>query len=205
MQCACGQAAGKDGRCGGCRLAGFAAGRRKYEWTAALLMKLREVYSSDGMSLKRLEAETGIPRRELAQRARREGFTHVKAPRWTAEEDEYLRESIGRISVRQAAKRLGRTPMAVEHRAYRLEMSIRIDKEGYNVQDLRTVFGVGHDRVARWMERGLLGPVHRNGSCRVAERNVMKFLRQHTHEYDLRRVDQVWYKAMVFGDRVNGA
>jgi hypothetical protein len=117
---------------------------------------------------------------------------------WTAAEDMYLRERIGIVSVRSIAQRLGRTIDAVKVRAHRLELSRRV-REGYNLADLSQVMGVAPSTARSWMRRGLLGEVHQVGGLRVSERAVSRFIRAHPHEYDLRRVDQVWFKSVIFG------
>ena len=69
-------------------------------------------------------------------------------------------------------------------------------QEGYTMTDLQIVFGENARKVRRWMERGLLGKVHESSGKRVTEANVIRFLRNHPAEYDLRRVDQLWFRAM---------
>ena len=67
--------------------------------------------------------------------------------------------------------------------------------DSYAVVDLAVVFGEHRSRIEGWVRRGLLGLPKE----RVNGRDVHLFLRKHAREYDLRRVDQVWYKAMLFG------
>lgn len=62
--------------------------------------------------------------------------------------------------------------------------------------DVRCVFSVERTTIESWFRRGLFGAV-RNG--RVSAKDVVRFIRKYPHEYDLRRVDQVLYKALVFG------
>jgi hypothetical protein len=63
------------------------------------------------------------------------------------------------------------------------------------------VFGVSGERVKRWLGRGLLGKAHCGvgHEVRFTEENIARFIRLYPGEYDLSRVDQAWYKALVFG------
>ena len=60
-----------------------------------------------------------------------------------------------------------------------------------------------HSRIESWARRGLLGKPHghggHGGNIRFAEANVVRFIRRYPSEYNLGRVDETWFKAMVFG------
>lgn len=149
----------------------------------------------------RLARDTGWPRWVLRHEAMRLGITTWQGSRpWTAEEDAALRERAGVVSVYAIAQRLGRSHLAVQRRARGMALSLRV-VEGYAIQDLADVLGAHHTTVRRWMDGGLFGPVHAvGGAKRVHEANVRRFLRRHAGVYDLRRVDQVWFKAVLFAD-----
>lgn len=76
-------------------------------------------------------------------------------------------------------------------------------REGYNLGDLCTVLGVHYSTARGWMRRGLLGNARQADSLRVSDSDVARFIRECAHEYDLRRVDQVWFKSMAFGRRAD--
>ena len=203
----CGQCGGggadQAGRCRKCRLREFGQNRRKYFFSEALTADLRAAYQGNKIDLSRaldrLAALTKWPRHAFRCEAIRLGITqggHRRA--WTAEEDAVLREWLGHRSVTWIARTLERTVLSVESRAARLEFSMRV-QEGYNLTDLAAAMGVSPLRVRGWAERGLLGKVRKWQGLRVREQFVARFIRQYPHEYDLRRVDQVWFKAMVFG------
>jgi hypothetical protein len=106
----------------------------------------------------------------------------------------------GTLTAGAIARRLGRTRWSVQLRAARLELSLRV-RTGYNVTDLAAVFGVHRTRARGWVTRGLLGPPEAWQGLRVSDVAVARFIRRHPHEYDLRRVDELWFKSMVFGHR----
>jgi hypothetical protein len=190
------------GVCRKCRLRALGQARRKYAFTPGLREALRVVYAARNKArlsegLDRLERLTGWPRDAFKTEAIRLGITQGgHRRRWTDEDEAYLRERIGVVSTGTIARRLGRSVDSVQERAKRLELSRRA-KEGYNVQDLCAALGAHYSVIRGWMRRGLLGKPHRRGGLRVTEGSVQRFLLQHSHEYDLRRVDQAWYKGLL--------
>jgi hypothetical protein len=63
---------------------------------------------------------------------------------------------------------------------------------------------VGLEKVRRWVERGLFGRAPYRPEMRVPETGVLDFLRTRHSEYDLTRVHQQWFKALLFGERMEG-
>lgn len=168
---------------------------------------LREAYTASNRQtlsarLDRLEGQLGVSRRALVNKAWREGVHYAERRPWSPTEKEYLRASAGTVTVPWMARHLGRSQKSVRRKLERLQISLRVT-DGYNIDELAAVIGQKREKVARWMERGLLGTVRgleeRSGGLRVSDRAVVEFLRKWPHEYDLRRVDQIWYKAMIFG------
>jgi hypothetical protein len=178
---------------------------RKYKFTPELTDELRRAYCGNKhqltAALDRLVMRTGWPRHAHKQEAIRLGITSGERRAWTPAEIAYIEENLGVISVKGMARHLGRTSQALTAKAEKLHLSRRV-REGYNIADLQQVFGVSAEKVRRWMERGLFGPQKDWGGRRVSEDAVMTFIRQHHAEYDLRRVDQAWYKAMAFAGAV---
>jgi hypothetical protein len=190
--------------CGSCAATKPFRFARKYTITPEILEELRLAYMGGrtevSAKLRRLSIRTKIPTYRLSEEANSHGW-YCCAPRrgWSAEEDSYLRERLGAASLDSIARRLKRSLRSVEARARRFKLSVRIS-EGYNMRDLAQVFGVHRAAVKRWMERGLFGKFHEHGQeIRVTEVNVVRFIRRYPQEYSLGRVDQTWFKAMVFG------
>jgi hypothetical protein len=177
----------------------------QYVWTKEIDAELRLAYAGGrgavSAAFDRLAKRTGWRRAAFSARAVKIGAaTTGQYRKWTAAEDAYIRERAGTVSVRAIAAKLGRTRLATAGRMERLKVSRR-PSEGYCVSDLMGAMGVSYSFIVSKLKRGLFGKVHRNGGLRASEENVVRFLREHWREYDLRRVDQDWYKAMVFGDR----
>ena len=189
--------------CRKCRLRKFGRDRRKYFFDKSLTDELRAAYVGDRCDLTRaldkLQARTKWPRDAFKVEANRLGLVHRGDRRpWTEEEDAYLAEKLGAMSMWALARKLGRTRWSIESRAAKLDLSLRV-KWGYNLTDLATAFGVRYGQVQGWVARGLLGRTREWQGVRVDEKAVARFIRLHPHEYDLRRVDQWWFKGIVFG------
>ncbi|MDE2097835.1 MAG: hypothetical protein KGL39_11350 [Patescibacteria group bacterium] len=199
----CPNAAMRNGFCRECWARHIANKRRIYRFTAELRDALREAYClakpDRAAAIAKLQKRTGWPRHAFHLEAGRMGIQSHHPPVWSPEEENYLAEAIGTVSLNRMSLTLKRSPEAIKVRAARLHFSRRV-KQGYNLADLCTLFGETHHRVKRWMDRGLLGKVHEVSGLRVTEENVLRFIRDHHAEYNLRRVDQYLFKAMVFED-----
>ena len=191
---------GELGLCRRCRLVRFGQLRLRYKWTPQLIDELTAAYrlgkNARAAAIDKLEARTKWPRAVFHRRAVELGLSYHRQE-WTAAEDEYLSEHMGVETARAIGRRLGRSTGSVVARAARLELSGRV-KEGYCTSDLAAVLGVGSGTVRGWMRRGLLGAIQEREGSRAQEDAVVRFLRRYPGEYDLRRVDQIWFKSMIF-------
>lgn len=204
-QCSqCERTAVIQGKCRPCWTSGLSKAKLRYVFTPALTQALRAAYAGDkcdlSKALTKLQQQTKWPRHAFKNQAVRLGITHQAGnwAAWTAAEDSYLADRVGVISPTRIARDLGRTVASVEHRARRLSFSLRC-REGYTITDLAEVFGANHTTARAWVERGLLGRPREWSGLRVREQAVARFIRECPGEYDLRRVDQIWFKGMVFG------
>jgi len=201
----CGQEPGQsDGLCRNCRIRRLGVGWRKYHWTPELVEILRRTYCGKrpavGAGAEKLAKRTGWPKWIISAEAARRGWAR-KHRRWGQEEDRFLMGHLGSWSSRRIAAAVRRTRFAVHARARELGASVRVT-DGYTLKDLQQAFGESVHVVRRWHLAGLLGEPSGNGAgLRIPEENVVKFIRRHGAEYDLRRVDQVWFKGMIFGGR----
>ena len=174
--------------------------RRRYPFDENLDSLVREAWNkhlADRKGLSRaitdLVRRIGYPRYILRQRAQRLCLTNHVMHRWTEEERDYLREHAGEMSVRALAKHLGHSPTKVREVMARMKLSRRITA-GYSGRELVELLGVCHRTVADWEYRGLL----KRRLDRFSDVEVLRFLRCHPEEYDLRKVEQSWFKATVF-------
>ncbi len=174
-------------------------GARKYPFTAELTEGLREAYRAPNKRAlsERLKAlrrqRPSWPVGVWWQEAQRLGIAiEDRRPRWTAAEDRELMLGLGSVTIATLARRLGRTRESVEGRARKLEMSWRV-RDGFDQQGLAACFGVMPVKVSQWLQDGLL----HLSEGRISEREVARFIRRHPDAYDLRRVDQLWFKSIL--------
>lgn len=191
-----------SGVCLRCRALAVAEERQKYHFAPELIELLRRAYAARNRAeltrrLDELVRQTGWPRRVFLYKAARQGWTSA-VRRWSEDEIGKLRDQAGVIPITRCASSLNRTVRSAAVMAQRLGLSRAIG-DGYSVSDLEHLFGEPRYRVRRWIDRGLFGRVRDHG--RVSDDAVAKFIRTHTGEYELSRVEQVWFKAMAFRER----
>ena len=194
--CSCGKLAqsAKDGLCVGCR--GRHA-RQKCFWTPEQDELLKDAHrlarKEMSQALKRLMEITGFSRSVLYHRAKALRLCRNRKF-WTVHEINFLRNHAGSVRIEELARLLGRSLSAVKNQLNELEILGRV-REGYDLKSLAEFFGCDWRTVRRWEQRGLL---RRTNSGKIGDDTLAKFLRSHPEEYDLRRVDQLLFKAIVF-------
>jgi len=189
-------AAPKDGLCLGCRGRLL---RQKYFWNPAKDEIVRRAWTA-GTSAQELRRQIaaatrliGYPRHMVRMRASRLGLTHDKRRPWSPEDKLYLREHAGTVSVKKLASSLGRSHTSVLAALDHLRIAYRLT-EGYTIEDLHALLGVATDTVRQWERHGWI----RRYYGRFHDPVMLRFLQTHPEEYDLRRVDQAWFKGILF-------
>lgn len=201
--------AGPDGLCAFCRPPRVNLKRRKYPpLTPEAAEELRQAYAAGtsrdvAAALNRISARTGVPKTWLKGEASKRGWrSHRDRHPWTSKELDYLHEVLGVIPVTQVARTLKRNVLSIRCRAAKLKLSYRL-RAGYNISDLCQVFGLSRARIESWAARGLLGEAQghggHGGNLRFSEADVERFVREHPEEYALGRVDELWFKYVMFG------
>lgn len=206
-KCACGGEfeggwKSKAGLCRTCHMRTLGRSRRQYVFTDELRAELRAAYCLRRPAQKRaideLVRKTGWRRGAFTDEATRMGIARPWQ-KWSAAEDQWLRERAGKVALGYMAKKLHRSERAIEQRLHVLKVSRLEQREGYTLSMLSVMFGVRIGKVNSWLDRGLMRGKRVGCGTRVQDEDVARFIRKHPHEYDLRRVDQTWYKAMLFG------
>jgi len=173
--------------------------RKRFAWTSEFDALLESAYRRArnreelSRSLTALELRTGFTRVVILGRAVHLGLSFSRRRPWTPEETGLLELYAGRYSPASIARKLRRTFPSVKAKVKELEISVRVS-EGYSQADLAELLGASPTSIRRWCRHGWLSLV--NG--RVPEGAVARFLRLHPHEYQLRRVDEAWFKGVLF-------
>jgi hypothetical protein len=204
---------------GAARTPGECGGRPQlYHWTPDLDDQLRRRYDGRTETISALATRIGFPRWNVKRRALVLGLARSKEPRWTEEQDDWLRANLTRKPWRALAQHLGRTVVAVRVRAKRLALNKTAGDETFTCRAAAQILGADDHKVARWVERGLLAATRR-GTDRVGGQNgdlwritpaaLRTFILRYPQEVDLRRVEGAGWKHtfldVVAGRTDNGA
>lgn len=171
-----------------------------FQWTPTLDQILRDGYVNSRKKsdltrcISKVVELTGLSRFMVKDRARELGLSHDPRKAWTKAEIDYLEASAGSVSAFRMSKHLGRSYRSVVGRLTKLELRWSVT-DGYANRDLAELLRVSEDTVCKWHRNGL---IKRNAENRFPESTIVRFLKENPQEYDLRRVDQVWFKSLLF-------
>lgn len=172
--------------------------RRRHAWTTEVDQVLRRTYQTAHNRATLTEGITAVqrltrfPRSVIVSRAAALGLT-TAGRRWSEQEISKLQEILGSRSLSTIAEQLSRSYYSVKGVVARLQVSARIT-EGYSRQDLERLLGVSSRQVRRWIALKWIKLV----DGRVPESEIARFLRRHPEQYQLNRVDEAWFKGLLF-------
>jgi hypothetical protein len=195
----------KNGVCNGCMLAPHRFYPKRV-WTAEQDAELRRIYAAGPrkceltIEIRRLITSWRLPRQVIVRRANTLGLKIMGGrSRWSAADDQFLREHHGEHQPSWLAKRLGRSYYGTICRLRALGLSGRMT-EGYSADDLERCFGVTARLVSKWESLGWI----KRHEGRFSHTVVRRFIREHLQEIPLKRADEPWLKGMLdasFGQR----
>jgi hypothetical protein len=110
---------------------------------------------SEGRKIGRVLAQTRVP---VSLSASSVSVIVGKSPRWTAQEDSYLRKNLGWLSEEEMAVALGRTPVAVKlrwKRDLRLPAPSR-HPDFLTGQQAAQLVGLDQHQITHWCDAGLI-------------------------------------------------
>jgi DNA-binding CsgD family transcriptional regulator len=196
----CGNLTGSpaDQLCHGCRIKTRPNPNQRFCWNSELDRQLRTAYQEASgrcdltQRLSAFQKRTGFTRVVVLARATQLGLSSA-LKRWTAEELEMLGELAGTLSKSAIARKLGRSYWSVKAQCSRLSIQSRLTS-GYSRADVEYLLGVGARSVRKWIKLGWL----RVQDDRITETSMVRFLREYPEEYRLSRVDETWYKGLLF-------
>lgn len=119
-------------------------------------------------------------------------------PPWTAQDDDYLRDTYGKVSDKYLAGQLQRSVEAVRSRAFVLGISKR--EQVWTAAEVGRLFGVDqHKVVEQWIGGGVLaarqvkGGGFRGYYWSVSDEAMETFIRRYPWHYDRRRIEPRTY------------
>jgi hypothetical protein len=161
-------------------------------------------YDGKSETISELAERLAVPRWVVKKWGCELGLARQREPRWTTEDEEYLRRNLHRSSLGDIAKKLGRTKVAVKLKAKRLGVN-KCEQVGYTMRGLCMGLGCDHKQVERWLERGWLKGTHRHTERATrdvwyfSDAAIRRFVMQHPQEVDQRRFDWLWVVDVLTG------
>jgi len=221
--CPCGSpAAGKAGHyCARC-VAGKRHKHRKYIMTPEIERMVREVWRSPDLHGKAaglyVQERTGWPRWAVNRLALELGVARrePKEPDWSEKEvailEQYVWMSPDRIAMRlKAVCGTHRSRGAIILKRKRLKFAPNGD--GYSSTALAGLLGIDAHKVTDWIKIGALR-AQKRGTLRTLQQGgdinyiphmaVHRFLLRYPGEYDLCKVDKMWFLDTITGGKVGG-
>ena len=190
-----------------------ARGRRKYVFTDQIDQLIREIYLSHPDAKTRpgirlLAKKVDMPHWALKKRARELGLARTKEKPWSEAELEILARyawmSDERIRLKLKAAGYPRTATGIHLKLKR--MRFKHDPGFYSANGLAQALGIDSHAVTRWIRCGHL-KAHLRGTARgkqqngdiylIREKDVRRFILEHPHDIDLRKVDQLWFLDLI--------
>jgi len=178
---------------------------KKWYWNDITDGLLRRLYDPTvrGRS-QEIAARLKLPRWAVNRRAAALGLSRPKDRPWSVEDEARVEASFHHTSVKMLARRLGRSPTAVQLKAKRL--GLRKYGEGYTALSLAEALGVDPHWVLARIRSGRLRASRRHtertaqqggDSWLITDEAVVRFLRDHPYDIDLRKVDSLWFMDLV--------
>jgi hypothetical protein len=188
---------------------GKAQPRRKYEFTDQIDQLIRAVYlnhrdEKTRFGIRALAKKVGMPHWALKKRAWELGLARTKELPWSGPEltilSRYAWMSDERIRLKLKAAGYSRTVTGIHLKLKR--MRFKHDGSFYSAYSLAQALGIDSHAVTRWIKSGHLKakfrgtartPQQNGDSYFIQEKDVRRFILEHTTDIDLRKVDQLWF------------
>ena len=110
--------------------------------------------------------------------------------KWTKEELEILMDNWGKLSIKEIAKRVNRTPTAVEIKGRRLQLGWQMT--AYSTTEVSNVLGINYRTVYNYMKSGIIEAKKDKTKMKryvSTEAQIKKFMREHRDLWDTRKIN----------------
>jgi transposase len=114
-----------------------------------------ELYDGSSERINEIAARFQVDRRTVMRWAGVLNLTKEKAPAWTEEDEQYLKEHLHYVSVTDIALHLKRSRTAILMKAKRMGIN-KCFQEGYTMRSLATAFGCSDMQIRTWVDKGWL-------------------------------------------------
>ena len=172
-----------------------------HKWTAQELDIVRREYAGSNSSAQAIAHKIGVSLFAVKGQVQKMGLAKITDRRkWSADEDNRLRELLDVHPPIQVARRMKRSVNSIVVRSKRLQISRRDRSGWYSKREVCDILGVGHKWVQRRIDDGSLpasshygGPVQQNGACmwHIKEGGLREFIRRYPQELNGRNVDLI--------------
>lgn len=170
------------------------------------------------LSIKRcLEKQLGIPGWRALRRARELGLSRTREKPWSRQELDLLEKNIWKTTdvIARIFRKAGfpRTPTAICLARKRRMGGVRQNLPFWSASQLALQFGVDSHQISRWIAHGYLRAEHRGtrrsdrqggDSWAIYPQAVGEFVFRFPLEFDIRKVDQLWFMDLVADGAVAG-
>ena len=110
--------------------------------------------------------------------------------KWAKEELEILMDNWGKLSIKEIAKRVNRTPTAVEIKGRRLQLGWQMT--AYSSTEVANILGISHRTIYNYMSAGIIEAKKDKTKMKryvSTEAQIMKFMREHQDLWDTRKIN----------------
>ena len=101
--------------------------------------------------------------------------------KWSKEELEILMDNWGKLSIKEIAKRVNRTPTAVEIKGRRLQLGWQMT--AYSSTEVANILGISHRTIYNYMNTGIIEAKKDKTKMKryvSTEAQIKKFMREQT-------------------------
>ncbi len=170
-------------------------GREFCEWTDEEIEKLRELVNKKLKASEIAEKMGRTPSSIYAQMTRHKIKSRVSKQQWSDEENNYLIESWGRLTLRSMALRLKRTEVAIKLQATKLGLGRATDQNiNLKLEEFVDYSGISRSRV-NYLTKNYDFPLIKKKLGRrklyfVDIENVLKWMKKHQEEFDASKISE---------------
>jgi hypothetical protein len=157
-------------------------------------------------NLTELAKKWNMPKWAVVKRAALIGAARTKEAPWSEEELRILEKfawmASGGISKKLRERGFSRSSLACKLKLKRIKARRDSNTDQYSARGLADCFGIDSHAITRWINRGLLKAEWQNSDRDrdiyvIHEKDVRSFIFENPMEFDLRKVDQLWFMDLI--------